>query len=90
MTTPSLTRSQIKKLKSLTPEWREEPYEWKSGIVFYRLELRGLCEMKSMRVSGGDVLTGPGNTSVYRWFTRITPAGLAALPGNAEQPQKES
>lgn len=70
-----ITDKQRAKLESLTDDWREEGAEWKAGAVFLRLMDRGLCEMEDRRIKGGDVTTGPGNTSVYRWFTRRTPAG---------------
>lgn len=74
-----LTKTQFARLSQLTDDWRQEDHAWKSGIVFYRLEQMGLCEMQERRIRGGDVTTGPGNTSVYRWFTRRTPAGTATL-----------
>lgn len=74
-----LTRAQRKKLEFLTDEWREEDHDWKASDLFHRLSDRGLCEMDDRRVRGGDVLTGPGNTSAYRWFTRRTAAGRLAL-----------
>ena len=74
-----MTPAQRKKLLSLSDEWREEAPDWKAGAVLWRLEALGLCEIEERRVSGGDVMTGPGNTSVYRWFTRRTVGGRAAL-----------
>ena len=77
---PRLTATQRERLKGLTGDWqRHDDPDWRAGITFLRLEDRGLCEMKSIRIKGGDVTTGPGNTSVYRWHTRITDAGRAAL-----------
>lgn len=85
-----LTAAQRKRLAGLTDEWREEDIDWKAGIVFHRLDARGFCEMTNRRISGGDITTGPGNTSVYRWFTRRTPAGRQALAHPLQQaPMKE-
>lgn len=75
----NLTRAQRRLLESLTDDWRREEHDWKCGVVFHRLEGMGLCEMKDVRVKGGDVTTGPGNTSVYRWHTRRTEAGKRVL-----------
>lgn len=75
----TLTKPQRSMLKTLTDEWREEEYGWKASALFHRLADRGLCEMEDRRVRGGDIMSGPGDTSVYRWFTRRTPAGAAAL-----------
>lgn len=80
-----LTPAQRKKLEFLTEEWREEPEDWISGALFGRLEVMGLCEMKQRRLAGGDVTTGPGSWGVYRWFTRRTPAGTAALASQHNQ-----
>lgn len=74
-----LTPAQRKCLASLTDDWREESADWKAGRVFLDLEERGLCEWEERRVSGGSVTTGPGNTSVYRWYTRRTAGGVQAL-----------
>jgi hypothetical protein len=74
-----LTQAQRRKLEFLTDEWREEPEDWVSGALFGRLEVMGLCEMESRRLSGGDVLTGPGSWGRHAWFTRRTAAGRAAL-----------
>lgn len=81
-----LTPAQRRKLASLTNGWREEPDDWRAGRVFLDLADAGLCEMREQRVKGGDVTTGPGNTSVYRWFTRRTPAGVAALADELQSP----
>jgi len=74
-----LTPAQIKKLASLTEGWREEPDQWKARKTFLDLEAMGFCEMESRRIKGGSITTGPGNTSVYRWFTRRTDRGTAAF-----------
>lgn len=74
-----LTKTQRARLHGLTDEWREEEDGWKAGVVFWRLECKGLCEMQERRIAGGDVLTGPGSWGVYRWFTRRTDAGRKAL-----------
>ena len=74
-----LTPIQRRKLEFLTDEWREEPHDFRAGDLFLRLMDRGLCEMEERRVRGGDVTAGPGNASVYRWFTRRTAAGSSAL-----------
>lgn len=68
-----------KVLQGLTDEWRQEPEDWKSGAVFGRLEAMGYCEMESRRLSGGDVITGPGSWGYYAWFTRRTADGRAAI-----------
>ena len=77
-----LTPAQRKLLGSLTEEWRREEYDWKATDLFHRMQDEGYCEMKDVRVSGGDISTGPGNTSVYRWHTRRTQAGTSALAGD--------
>lgn len=74
-----LTPAQRKCLYALTADWREEDHDWKASRVFHTCQDFGYCEMKDVRVRGGDVFTGPGNTSVYRWFTRRTTEGTAAL-----------
>ncbi len=74
-----LTPAQAKKLAELSADWRREEHGWKAGTTFHRLSDMGLCEMQDRRVSGGDVMTGPGNTSVYRWFTRRTELGTAVF-----------
>lgn len=75
-----LPRTQRALLLSLTDDWRQEEHDWRASTAFHRLAEQGLCEMEDRRVGGGDVLTGPGNTSVYRWFTRRTPAGSSLVP----------
>lgn len=70
-----LTPAQRKRLANLSDDWREETYDWKAGVTFHRLMDKGLCLMEDRRVKGGDVTTGPGNTSAYRWFTRRTEFG---------------
>jgi hypothetical protein len=77
--TTKLTPAQRKRLAGLSEDWRQEDDGWKAGRVFLDLEARGFCEMDSRRVKGGSIMTGPGNTSVYRWFTRRTQRGTNAL-----------
>lgn len=74
-----LTPAQRKCLSGLTDEWREEARDWKAGRVFLDLEARGFCEFDDRRISGGSITAGPGNTSVYRYFTRRTEDGKHAL-----------
>jgi hypothetical protein len=75
----TLTPTQRRRLAGLSADWREESDDWKAGKVFLDLQDMGFCEMADRRVKGGDVMCGPGNTSVYRWFTRRTEAGTRAL-----------
>ncbi len=74
-----LTPARERCLRMLTDHWREEGDEWRAGRVFLDLEAMGMCEMQSRRIKGGSISAGPGNTSVYRWFTRRTEKGRIAL-----------
>lgn len=85
----TLTKTQRGRLEGLTDDWRQEDDGWKAGAVFWRLECKGLCEMQDRRISGGDVMTGPGSWGAHRWFTRRTAAGREVL-GITQQKRKST
>lgn len=71
-----LSRNQRFRLMQESEEWTCQPPGWRAGIVFLRLEDRGLVEWEQR--AAGDVSTGPGAHG-HRFWTRITPKGRAQI-----------
>lgn len=71
-----LSKAQRERLERERDEWTQQPVGWRAGVVFLRLEDRGLVEWQQR--PRGDVSCGPGYHG-SDWFTRRTPAGRAAL-----------
>ncbi len=71
-------RQQLR-LKATPDEWEDMEHEWRAGIVFLRLEDRGLVEMRFRRTDYSDISCGPGAHISGVWQTRRTDKGRDAL-----------
>lgn len=78
-TATSMSRTQKLRLMVTPDEWTDMDHDWHAGIVFLRLEDKGLVEMRFRRTDYSDISTGPGSHVSGVWQTRRTDAGRAAL-----------
>lgn len=76
-----ISRAQKLRLAAAPDEWTDMERDWRAGIVFLRLEDKGLVEMRFRRTDYSDVSCGPGSHVSGVWQTRRTAAGRAALSG---------
>ena len=74
-----LSRYHRERLKATPDEWTDMEHNWRAGIVFLRLEDRGLVEMRFRRTDYSDISCGPGSHVSGRWQTRRTDKGREAL-----------
>lgn len=74
-----LSKRQRERLQMTPDEWTDMDHDWRAGIVFLRLEDRGLVEMQFRRTDYSDISCGPGSHVSGLWQTRRTDKGRSAL-----------